>query len=560
MRAFYILFFLVTVSVLNAQVKPNIILILTDDQGYGDFGFTGNPFLETPNIDKLKAESVSFNNYFTPSICAPTRAGIMTGRFHYRTGVTDTYQSRVNMFPEEVTIAEYLKTANYATGSFGKWHLGYNFPLRAMDQGFDEDLMWEEMQDVRVGPEIMENGKEVKYPKQAFLTDIIFDKASEFITAKAKEKKSFFAYIATYLPHTHPNGKQVPDEYVKKYNHHDISWHTKDVYGMISKVDERIGKLIDKIEKLGIARNTVIVFTSDNGPQPGSSGNQGRSQVFEPRYNAGLRGFKNQMYDGGIKVPLLVRLKGKFEAGKQVNRLVTNLDILPTILEISNVKSNQKKPLDGISFLPLIDSYPEKWPNERKFIYHFSRGEHFIDNKYKNYCIRTERYKMVNGNQLYDLYSDPSEKNNIAKENKILLNEMNNQFGAWFDDVTSWYGNVDRPANGIGYPEQKVTTLYYFKKIPNLGWPIDIAKTKTYSVFVEDINHNLFGDDSYLCISINNKIYQEKNLGSGKAIEFKNLELNKGRCYFNVFISGTKRKKEWRYQMEDEGYRKIRIY
>ncbi|MEN8879970.1 MAG: arylsulfatase [Polaribacter sp.] len=535
-------------------------MILSDDQGYGDFGSTGNPYLKTPNLDQLRSESITFNNYITPSICAPTRAGILTGRYHYRTGVTDTYQSRVNMFTEEITIAEYLKTANYATGSFGKWHLGYNFPLRAMDQGFDKDVMWEEMQELRTGPIMMENGKEVKYPNEVFLTDIVFNKATEFITKKAAEKKPFFAYIATFLPHTHADGKQVTDEYVKPYTNYNLSWHTKDVYGMIAKVDERVGKLMNKLEKLGIAENTIIIFTSDNGPQTGSGGNQGRPKVYEHRYNAGLRGHKNQMYDGGIKVPMFVRWKGKFKAGKQVNRMVTNIDILPTILDVCDVKINQTRKPDGISFLPLIQSNTKNWPNDRKFIYHFSRGENFKQNRDKNYCVRTERYKMINGKELYDLYIDPSEKKNIANKNKTLLKEMNKEYKSWFDDVTSWYDNIERAANGIGYPEQKVTTLYYFEKRPNLGWPVEVVKTKRYCVSVEDISHDLFGDDSYLCLQVDTKVYKKKILGSGKNIEFKNLKFSKGRYDINVYVEGTKKKKEWRYHVEDDGHRRIRIY
>ncbi|MGC6431406.1 MAG: arylsulfatase [Jejuia sp.] len=560
MRFIFFIFLFTTSFLLKAQEKPNIILILTDDQGYGDFGSIGNPYLKTPNLDKLRSESITFNNYFTPSICAPTRAGIITGRYNYRTGVTDTYQSRVNMFPEEITIAEYLKTANYATGIFGKWHLGYNYPLRAMDQGFDTDVMWEEMQVSRTGPVMMENGKEVKYPNKSFLTDIVFEKATEFILEKAKAKKPFFTYIATYLPHTHADGEQVNDQYIKPYNNYDLSWHTKDVYGMIAKVDERVGKLMQKLKDLGIAENTIVIFTSDNGPQLGSSANQERPKVFESRYNGGLRGSKAQMYDGGIKVPMFIRWQGKFQKGKQINRMVSNLDILPTILDLCNIKANPSRKPDGKSLLPLIESDSSSWPDDRKFIYHFSRGENFKENRDKNYLVRTERYKMINGNQLYDIYSDPAERKNIAQKNPKLLKKLNQQYSSWFDDVTSWYGTVDRAANGIGYPQQKVTTLYYFEKRPNLGWPVDVAKTKNYTIVVEDIIHELFEDDSFLCLKINSKIYKQKILSSGNDITFSKLKLLKGRYDINVYVEGTKKSKEWRYRLEDDGYRRVRIF
>lgn len=191
---------------LCARQRPNIILIMTDDQGYGDFGCTGNPYLRTPNMDSFRQNGMMFSNFHVCAVSAPTRAGLMTGRYACRGGVMGVNQSPVNLFADEVTVAEYLKQAGYRTALFGKWHLGYNYPIRPMDQGFDRYYTWNEMQFFRTDPVMEENGENVQY-KGRFLTDVIFDKATEFLDENVGAESPFFIYLATYLPHTHLDGK-----------------------------------------------------------------------------------------------------------------------------------------------------------------------------------------------------------------------------------------------------------------------------------------------------------------------------------------------------------------
>ncbi len=274
--------------------RPNIIFILTDDQGYGDFSTFGNPYVKTPAMDRLREESVFFSNFHVSAVCAPTRAAFMTGRYHYRTGVSGVNKSKVNMCSDEKTIAEYLNEAGYDTGLFGKWHLGYNYPMRATDQGFDVAYMWDEMQLTRTDPvmeELTPTSELLLKYKNRFLTDVIFDQAIDYIEKKAKTKKPFFSYIATFLPHNHPDGTQVPKKYSDKFDKYtELNWHTKQCYGMIEKVDEQLTRLLKCLDELGIADNTMIIFATDNGPAGGyhTSG----KFINQDRYRCGLKGMK----------------------------------------------------------------------------------------------------------------------------------------------------------------------------------------------------------------------------------------------------------------------------
>ncbi|MEG2070201.1 MAG: sulfatase-like hydrolase/transferase, partial [Bacteroidales bacterium] len=210
--------------------KTNVILILTDDQGFGDFSNNGNPYLNTPNMDALRENGVFFSNFHVSAVSAPTRAALMTGRYGYRTGVTGVNKSKVNMFEDEKTIAEYMKDAGYNTGLFGKWHLGYNYPMRPIDQGYDEYYAWEEMQFYRTNPIMEENGINKQY-KDRFLTDVVFEKALGYIEKNTAKEEPFFMYLATYLPHTHHDGVQVPEQYAKRFDKYpELSWHTRQSY------------------------------------------------------------------------------------------------------------------------------------------------------------------------------------------------------------------------------------------------------------------------------------------------------------------------------------------
>ena len=304
---------------------PNIIIIMTDDQGYGDLGFTGNPHINTPVLDKFAGESIRFDNFYVSPVCAPTRASLMTGRYSLRTGIRDTYNGGAMMASNEVTLPEILQDSGYKTGIFGKWHLGDNYPLRPNDQGFDESLIhlaggmgqpgdfttFFQGDSSYYDPVLWRNGRQEAY--EGYCSDIFSEQAIDFV--QMNHKDPFFLFLSFNAPHT---PLQVPDEYYQKYKDIDPSSgfddpemggfvmserHKEDarkIYAMIENIDDNVGKLLEKLDELNITKNTLIIFMGDNGPQ-------------QPRYNAGMRGLKSSVYRGGVRVHFFIRYPALFE-------------------------------------------------------------------------------------------------------------------------------------------------------------------------------------------------------------------------------------------------------
>jgi len=341
--------------------RPNVLVIITDDQGYGDLGFHGNPKIHTPNLDRLARESTRFTCFYVSPVCSPTRASLMTGRYNYRTGVVDTYQGRSLMHPDEVTLAEMLSSTGYCTGLFGKWHLGDNYPMRPMDQGFQESLV---LKGGGIGQDsdppggesyfdtiLQHNGRPAK--TRGYISDVITDAASEFV---AKNRPApFFVWLAYNCPHV---PLEVPDSYSRKYRAMNLKREdfpevghlipknfdpeiTAKVYGMIENIDENVGRLLAKLDQLRLAQNTIVIFLTDNGPQ-------------HPRYNSGMLERKGSTHDGGIRVPFFVRWPGRVEAGRKIDRIAAHIDLAPTLLEICGAPKPTNVKFDGISLAPLL--------------------------------------------------------------------------------------------------------------------------------------------------------------------------------------------------------------
>ncbi len=411
-------------EVTQSSARPNVILIITDDQGYGDFGFTGNHHVKTPVLDRLAAESVRFTNFYVSPVSAPTRSSLLTGRYSLRTGVRDTYNGGAIMASSEVTIAEILKGAGYATGHFGKWHLGDNYPCRPIDQGFDESLMhlgggmgqpgdittWFRGDSSYFDPVLWHNGKPRKY--KGYCSDVFTDEALKFIIGN--KNRPFFCYLAFNAPHT---PLQVPDRYYSMYKDIDPAagfdgplrpvMSEKDredarkVYAMVTSIDDNIGRMLRKLTELGIAENTVVIFMTDNGPQ-------------QRRYVAGMKGLKSSVYNGGVKVPLLLRYPGIAAGNKTIDIISAHIDILPTIAEICNVKMADNIQRDGISLMPAITGRGVAG-SERELFFYWTRHN---PEKYNNMALLKGNYKLVGRTdydapaekfELYDLSEDPGE-------------------------------------------------------------------------------------------------------------------------------------------------------
>ncbi|MCL6295133.1 arylsulfatase [Jejuia spongiicola] len=462
-----LLFLATTISFSQESNLPNVILIITDDQGYGDFGFTGNDQIKTPVLDALSKRSIRFNNFYVSPVCAPTRSSLMTGRYSLRTGVRDTYNGGAIMASNEVTIAEMLKQANYKTGMYGKWHLGDNYPSRPIDQGFDESLIHLSGGMGQVGdfttyfqgdrsyfdPVLWYNGQPRMY--DGYCSDIFTDNAINFI--EKNHKAPFFCYLSFNAPHT---PLQVPDEYYQMYADIDpsitfeknksskVKMNEKDkedarkVYAMVSNIDDNIGKVISKVKSLGIEDNTIIIFMTDNGPQ-------------QLRYVGGMRGLKGSVYRGGIRVPLLFSYPNQFKGNKDIETTTAHIDILPTIAKLCRVEAPKNKKIDGNSLLPLIKNEKVDWAERSLFFYWTRRYPEL----YNNIAIQKGDYKLVgktNYNapiedfQMFDIKNDPNEQNNIVLKNKNFAKGLKQNLNQIYKELISSNNLINQPSISVG--------------------------------------------------------------------------------------------------------------
>lgn len=469
--------------------RPNVILIMTDDQGWAQVGFHGNPYIKTPTLDRLAGESTEFTQFYVEPKCAPTRAALLTGRHGYRSGVVDTYLGRTLMDPEAVTLAELLGAEGYATGIFGKWHLGDNYPLRAMDQGFGESLVhrgggigqaagppgnryWD--------PVLEHNG--VSEQHTGYCTAIFTDALIEFV--ERNRDSPFFGYLATNVPHS---PFDVDEEYIEPYRAMGLPERTARVYGMITEFDENLLRLLDRLDELGLAEGTVIMFLTDNGPT-------------QQTFTAGLRERKGSAYEGGTRVPFLVRWPGRVEAGRQVDRIAAHIDVVPTVLEAAGIDVPDSR-FDGVSLWPLLsgETAPEAWPDRTIYLQNH-RGD--TPQLNRNASARSQRWKIVQplGKatdpmppgakfELYDMSVDPGETNNLAEQHPGILADMIQGYEEWFRDVSSSRG-FEPTRIHLGSDREPVATLSRFDwrgdhddraRPDSLGyWPVEIEQPGAY--------------------------------------------------------------------------------
>ena len=439
---------------------PNVILIMTDDQGWAQVGFHGNPYIRTPTLDRMAAESTEFTQFYVEPKCAPTRAALLTGRHGYRSGVVDTYLGRTLLDPAAVTLAELLSEHGYATGIFGKWHLGDNYPLRPMDQGFQETLVhrggglgqpagppgntyWD--------PVLEHNGESKRY--EGYCTRVFTDGLIEFI--RVNRDRPFFGYLATNVPH---GPFDVDEEWIEPYREMGLPERTARVYGMIEEFDQNLDRLLGELDALGLAERTIVVFLTDNGPT-------------QQTFTAGLKERKGSAYDGGTRVPFLFRWPEQVEAGRQVDRIAAHIDVVPTLLEAAGV-GTPFQPFDGVSLWPLLSgaTAPENWPDRTIYLQNH-RGD--IPQLNRNASARTQRWKIVQplGKatdpmppgaefELYDMSVDPGETNNLAGEHPEIVEKMRRGYEEWFRDVSS--RGFDPVRIHLGSPREPRTTLSRF--------------------------------------------------------------------------------------------------
>ena len=471
-------FFLALLS-MSCQKKevltpPNVILIITDDQGYGDLGIHNNPNINTPTIDAFARQSIRFNNFHVSPVCAPTRSSLMTGRYSLRTGVRDTYNGGAIMASSEFTLAEMLKKVNYTTGIFGKWHLGDNYPSRPSDQGFDESLIHLAGGMGQVGdftnyfkketsyfdPVLWHNNKQKAY--KGYCSDIFTENAIDFI--EKNHEQPFFCYLSFNAPHT---PLQVPEKYYQMYKDIDPSdgidpkllpvedineksdEAARKVYAMVTNIDDNLKRLFQKVETLGIQDNTIIIFMTDNGPQ-------------QARYVAGMRGRKSSVHRGGIRVPFFMSYPSKFEGNRELDDMAAHIDLLPTLSLLCAAPTDQDRKIDGRSFVPALEG---KALAERSFFSYWTRK---FPEKYNNVAIQRGNFKLVGKKdfdaavddfELYNLEEDPFEINNLVAQNKEKAASLRTEMDALISELTTSPNLVNSPRIAIGTPHENPVYL-----------------------------------------------------------------------------------------------------
>lgn len=476
--------------------RPNIILVMTDDQGYGDLGVHGNDVIETPNLDRFAGESLRMDRFYVNPLCAPTRASLMTGRYYLRTGILHTSRGAAKMFGDEVTIAEILKSAGYRTGIFGKWHLGDNYPMRPQDQGFEEVLVHRSggigQTPDRDGnyfePVLWRNSQRVE-PK-GYCTDLFFDAALDFV--RKEDERPFFVYLATNVPH---GPLEVSEDYSQPFEANGTDSNVAKIYGMLKNLDENFGRLMFELDWLGLSENTVVVFMTDNGPTSG-------------RYNAGMRGAKGSVYEGGIRVPFYVRWPGQIEAGKRIDRIAAHLDVLPTLAKIAGTELPEGLLLDGENLLPLWKGVisPIQWPERTLFTQHIKS---IIQAPFQNATAFNQSHKMVSypktANQarfsvdpakleleLYDVESDFAETSDVSKSKPEVLSELKLSYERWFDAMKQTRGfQPGRIHLGTKFENPSHLCRYqdghrpYGTDSEAIGWPVRVSGSDRYRLNFE---------------------------------------------------------------------------
>ena len=447
-----------------ADSRPNIIYVMTDDQGYGDIAAHGNLVISTPSLDRMHAESVRLTEFHASPTCSPTRAALMTGRHEFRSGVTHTIFERERLALSATTLPQILKTAGYTTGIFGKWHLGDEDAYQPGKRGFDRVFIHggggigqsfpgscgDAPGNTYFDPVIRSDGSFVK--TKGYCTDVFFDAALEWIAARRKSTEPFFCYIAPNAPHDPldcPPGSDA--RYLAKLEAAGIT-DAKErekiakFYGMIENIDANMGRLFARLDELGLAENTLVVFTTDNGTATGA-------RVF----NDGMRGQKVSPYRGGTRVPSFWRWKGNLPAGMDVASLLAHIDVLPTLCDIAGVSipENLAGKIEGRSFSLLLRGARIAWP-DRPLVTHVGRWDRgkAAESGYRNCRIREGQWSLVNvknrpdGWELYDIAADPGEKADVAKEHPDVVARLAAAYDAWWRSVQPDLvnENLDGPA------------------------------------------------------------------------------------------------------------------
>ncbi len=438
-----------------AGTRPNIILVMTDDQGMGELSCLGNPVLRTPNLDRLYAGSVHFTDFHVSPTCSPTRSAIMSGRHEFKNGVTHTILERERLSLQTVTVAQMLKAAGYTTGIFGKWHLGDQEPYQPHNRGFDEAFIHgaggigqlypgscadapPNREHPYFDPVVRHNGKFVQ--TRGFCTDVFFRQALGWIKQKAKEDRPFFAYIPTNAPH----GPMIaPEKYKRPFLEMGYDEKTAARWGMIVNIDDNMGLLLEKLAQWHLEENTLLIFLTDNGQSYRVGKLHGKRVQL---YAGGLRAGKGSPHEGGTRVPCFWQWKGVLPAGKDIDRLAAHIDLFPTFAELAGGPLPDKQ-VEGRSLVPLLEDPQAPWPDRYLFVHvgRWPKGENPDKFKYRRCAVRNSRFRLVNNGELYDIQADPGETTNVIDKYPEVVRKMRAAYDRWWAETRPLMVNEDVP-------------------------------------------------------------------------------------------------------------------
>lgn len=440
-RTLFFLCMAITGAALHGQsssTKPNIVIILTDDQGWGDLSIHGNTNLQTPNIDRLAKGGARFNNFFVSPVCSPTRAEFLTGRYHPRTGVYSTSAGGERMDLDEQTIAQVFKAAGYSTAMYGKWHNGMQYPYHPNARGFEDFYgfcsgHWGDY----FSPQLEHNGKLVE--GKGFIIDDLTDKAIQFI--EDNKESPFLLYLPYNTPHS---PMQVPDRWWNKFKDKELELRhgdeedllfTRAALAMCENIDWNVGRLMERLKALRLEENTIVLYFHDNGPNSW-------------RWNGGMKGRKGSTDDGGVRSPLFIRWPGKIEPGKNIASISAAIDLLPTLTDLAGIDPLVKKPLDGMSLKPLLLENQPAWPD--RMIFNHWDGK---------VSVRTQQYRLDDSRKLFDMQRDQGQRQNIANQMLPVAETLSAEVQRWREEVLSELPTSDTRSFPLGHPDTRYTQL-----------------------------------------------------------------------------------------------------
>ncbi len=468
--------------------KPNVVVILSDDQAWGDLSVTGNKNLSTPNIDSLARDGAMFDRFFVCPVCSPTRAEFLTGRYHSRGGVRGVSEGLERLNLDERTIADTFTANGYATGAFGKWHNGSQAPYHPNSRGFEEYYgmtagHWPNYFDTILD----HNGSFTK--GKGYVVDDLTDHAMAFM--EKNKTKPFFCYLPYNSPHS---PMQVPDKYWEKFSHMDPVMKNADpaqedlgmtraALAMCENIDWNVGRVLKKLDDLKLANDTIVLYFSDNGPA-------------SARWNGGMRGRKGSTDEGGIRSPLMIRWPGHIAGGTKVTQIAGAIDLLPTLANLAGIPLDSKKPLDGKVLTPLLTGKaPATWPDRMIF-----------STNNKKVSVRTQQYRLDDQGRLYDMVADPSQTRDVSGAEAAVASKLKKAVAEWSAEVFPFAGPEDRPfpvgyskltwlpardgrpAGGVArsnkYPNSTFFTNWTSKE-GEMSWDVEVGKAGEFDVAVE---------------------------------------------------------------------------